>query len=146
MSGRNRDQPGDGSPAHPHQPAQPSTLRQSHTPSSRPVSYADDGDDDTHVHYHLPSSSSAAGQRASESTPLLVTATEPSPHPGECDHGTFSPRASTPLGAREFESAIDGMQGSDDWKSWLKQRMRTKKMGQSTELAQRSGVNDSTIM
>lgn len=146
MGSRHRPQGSDGSASHPHQPAQPSTLRQSHVPSSRPVSYADSDNDDDGVHVYTGSGPVRPGG-STESTPLLISATEPpSVHPGKCDHGTFSPRASTPLGAQELENAIDGMQGSDDWKSWLKQRMRTKKMGQSSELAHRAGVNDDTIM
>ncbi len=141
MAGRPRSQPSsDGSSPRPHQPAQPSTLRQSHTPSSRPVSYVDADDDDDNMDYNMPSSS---GRRASEGTPLLITS---SAHPGECDHGTFSPRASTPMGAQELVNHIDRMQGSDDWKSWLKQRVLTKKMGDSSELAQRAGVSNDTIM
>lgn len=150
MTGRHRSQLSDGSSAQPHQPAQPSTLRQSHTPSSRPVSYVDadaDADDDGDNH-KMPSSSGHGhreGADASESTPLLIS-THEDVHPGECDHGTFSPRASTPMGAQELERAIDGMQGSDDWKTWLKQRVRTKKMGQTSALAQSAGLNDDTIM
>ncbi|TQV94205.1 sulfate permease [Cordyceps javanica] len=152
MTGRHRSQSGsDLSSPHRHQPAQPSTLRQSHTPGSRPVSYVDDDGDDNDDNgnnnylqdHNVPS---LAARRASEATPLLISSTEPSAHPGECDHGTFSPRASTPMGARELESHIDGMQGSEDWKSWLKQRIRTKKMGQASELAQRAGVRDDPIM
>lgn len=33
------------------------------------------------------------------------------------------------------------LSGSEDWKSWLGGRMRTKKMDQSTELAERAGLN-----
>ncbi|KAM3509177.1 hypothetical protein MY11210_006432 [Beauveria gryllotalpidicola] len=152
MSGRNRTQSGSGSSSpHPHQPAQPSTLRQSHTPASRPVSYVgidDDDDDDksdNDAYYQVPTLS-ARRAGASEGTPLLITATETSAHPGECDHGTFSPRASTPMGAQELERHIDRMQGSEDWKSWLKQRIRTKKMGTSSELAQAAGVRDDPVM
>lgn len=146
MAGPARSQTGDGSAAHPHQPAQPSTLRQSHTPSSRPVSYVDEDDEDEYnmaTAAAASSSSSPPDRHGSEGTPLLITS---SAHPGECDHGTFSPRASTPMGVQELENHIDRMQGSDDWKSWLKQRMRTKKMGESSELAQRAGVSNDTIM
>ncbi|KAJ6781002.1 hypothetical protein PWT90_10473 [Aphanocladium album] len=143
MAGRHRSQASDGSSGHPHQPAQPSTLRQSHTPSSRPTSYIDPDNDDDDEQHNAPSSSRRRLD-ASESSPLLITSTA---HPGECDHGTFSPRAtSSILGSQEIERQIDGMQGSDDWKTWLKQRMRTKKMGDASELAQRAGVSNDTIM
>lgn len=147
-AGRHRSQPSDGSSGHAHQPAQPSTLRQSHTPSSRPTSYVEADDDDGECgadHAYFVSPSAARGPDASESSPLLVSSS--SAHPGECDHGTFSPRASNSImGQQEIERQIDGLQGSDDWKTWLKQRMRTKKMGDSSELAQRAGVDDGTIV
>lgn len=98
---------------------------------------------------------------ANESTPLIPD--EPVVHPGACDHGTFSPRASSPIvesihghghgiggvlgdGSSPIDMYSAPSGGSDDWKAWLKSKMKTTKMGQSRELAERAGVNDTTLM
>lgn len=111
---------------------------------------------------------------ASESTPLMqgnsTTSTNhrrssihPA-HPGVCSHGTFSPRPSSPAMTMQstdedgsdtggsgthipvLDSAITTIVGHDDWKRWLKKRMRTKKMGHSSVLAEQAGFEDTAFM
>ncbi|RSL76824.1 hypothetical protein CEP51_009614 [Fusarium floridanum] len=111
---------------------------------------------------------------ASESTPLMqgnnTTSTNhrrssvhPA-HPGLCSHGTFSPRPSSPAMTMQstdedgsdtggsgthipvLDSAITTIVGHDDWKRWLKKRMRTKKMGHSSVLAEQAGFEDTAFM
>lgn len=45
-----------------------------------------------------------------------------------------------------LDNAITTIVGSDDWKKWLKKRMRTKKMGRSSVLAEQAGVEDTALM
>ena len=45
-----------------------------------------------------------------------------------------------------LDDAITTIVGHEDWKRWLKKRMTTKKMGNSSRLAERAGVQDSTYM
>lgn len=45
-----------------------------------------------------------------------------------------------------LDNAITTIVGNEDWKKWLKKRMRTKKMGHSNMLAERAGVEDTTLM
>ncbi|KND87061.1 putative sulfate transporter [Tolypocladium ophioglossoides CBS 100239] len=149
-----------------HRPTQPSTLRQSHTPPSRRAS----GDAAP-----PPSPRSRAGSSGviNESTPLIHGdehagrrgGVSPA-HPGICTHGTFSPRPSSPadgLGPRLQDlagseagdseppsgvlgDAMSNIEGTDDWKRWIKRRIRTKKMDQSSELAQRAGFRFTPLM
>jgi hypothetical protein len=44
------------------------------------------------------------------------------------------------------DRAISHVVGHDDWKKSLKGLMRTKKMGQSSELAEQAGVRDTWFM
>lgn len=140
------------SSSQPHQPLQPSTLRQSHTPNSRP------GSDDSQLS-DTPSASRLPvdHEHVTESTPLIPAS---APHEGDCDHGTFSPRAASPhidsfqssprrLGSpRSGDEGIFGSSGSgaEDWKGWLKTRIKTRRMGQSRQLAERAGFDDSALM
>jgi hypothetical protein len=39
-----------------------------------------------------------------------------------------------------------GDRHDDDWKEWLKRRMRTKKMGKSRHLAAQAGFTDTPLM
>lgn len=45
-----------------------------------------------------------------------------------------------------LDDAITTIVGHEGWKKWLKKRMRTKKMGNSSRLAERAGVEDTTLM
>ncbi|KYK58327.1 hypothetical protein DCS_05340 [Drechmeria coniospora] len=111
---------------------------------------------------------------AVESTPLLQRDELPRPlrthvssaHPGICQHGTFSPRPDSPAagsGPQEdyldgsdtawseapsggLDSAISSFVGTDDWKRWLKRRIKSKKVDHSIELAQRAGFRFTPMM
>ncbi|PHH67591.1 hypothetical protein CDD83_6502 [Cordyceps sp. RAO-2017] len=77
-----------------------------------------------------------------------------------CDHGTFSPRPSSPADGLPAAAAIAATDpvgplddagpstvfGADDWKRWLKSRMRTKKMDQSSRLAAQAGFRFTPLM
>jgi hypothetical protein len=87
-------------------------------------------------------------------------------HAGPCNHGTFSPRPESPAGglaARHsdddgtestgsgttfpvLDDAISHIVGHDDWKRWLKKRMRTRKMDHSSNLAEQAGIRDTPMM
>ncbi|KAH7241150.1 sulfate transporter family-domain-containing protein [Fusarium redolens] len=85
-------------------------------------------------------------------------------HPGVCSHGTFSPRPMSPtLTMRStdedgsetagsgthipvLDNAITTIVGHEDWKKWLKKRMRTKTMGHSSMLAEQAGFEDTAFM
>ncbi|KAL7806399.1 sulfate transporter family domain-containing protein [Trichoderma aethiopicum] len=128
-----------------HRPLQPSTLRQSHTPPSRPGS----GDSNSSDAY--PSIATVG-----ESTPLI--------RDGQSgQHGTFSPRGYSPINGLFSGSTDDGdddgeresegqggffasLTASDEWKRWLSRRMRTTKMGQSSEIAEQAGFRDTPFM
>lgn len=58
--------------------------------------------------------------------------------------GTSTPGTGTNIAV--LDTAITHIVGHDDWKRWLKKRMRTKKMGQSSELAERAGFRDTPYM
>lgn len=110
---------------------------------------------------------------ANESTPLIDgNKQRPSnrrgsvhpAHPGVCSHGTFSPRPMSPtLTMRStdedgsetagsgthipvLDNAITTIVGHEDWKRWLKKRMRTKTMGHSSMLAEQAGFEDTAYM
>lgn len=164
---RNRSNSGD------YRPAQPSALRHSHRPRSiNPGAEADSNLD--LAPSTQPASSSAArmnpGGFLDETTPLVTSHQDrrPTAHPahgGICTHGTFSPRPETPIdnpirasssdgsttpgsGTRipALDNAITAVVGHDGWKKWLKKQMRTKKMGQSNELAEAAGIRDTHLM
>lgn len=107
----------------------------------------------------------SGGVFTSEGTPLMGDRrSETFPADGAYRHGTFSPRPETPdqplrgsssdgasspgSGTRipALDNAISNVMGSDDWKRWLRKRMRTKKMGQSSELAEQAGIRDTPLM
>ncbi|KAL7954696.1 sulfate transporter family domain-containing protein [Trichoderma compactum] len=133
-----------------HRPLQPSTLRQSHTPPSRPGS----GDSQSSDVY--PSIMAIGDSFASESTPLIQD-----DQSGPRGHGTFNPQSSSPPNGL-FGGSIDddgetqdngsnggffsSLSGNDDWKRWLSRRMRTTKMGHSSELAEQAGFRDTPFM
>ncbi|KAF4976597.1 hypothetical protein FZEAL_6757 [Fusarium zealandicum] len=110
---------------------------------------------------------------ASESTPLMQSSDSPlnrrrgsihPAHPGVCSHGTFSPRPTSPTMTMRsidedgsetagsgthipaLDNAITTIVGHEDWKRWLSRRMRTKKMGHSSVLAEQAGFEDTSLM
>lgn len=185
MSGRPPNLRTYSSPAD-HRPAQPSTLRNTHR-----VPGGDDGGssgsttpsrggDRSRASGQPPrsgptASSPRGGVFASELTPLISDpsdrdrrSTSHPAHGGECTHGTFSPRPSSPVdasGRRSYDAeddassssasgtkipvlddAITHLVGHEDWKRWLKRRVTTKKMGRSSELAEQAGIRDTSLM
>lgn len=58
--------------------------------------------------------------------------------------GTTTPGSGTRIPV--LDDAISHIMGHEDWKRWLKKRMRTKKMGQSNELAEQAGIQHITFM
>lgn len=158
----------DSSSSKSHRPAQPSSLRQSHAASSRDSSQ-DSGPAFRHA---VPSRDDAArgdatvGGNTDESTPLISDggSTErrrsSAVHPGVCNHGTFSPRPMTPDEvfpiARDdivttgpdglFDNSSSQASIEEGWKKWFSGRIRTKRMGETRELAHRAGFRDTPLM
>lgn len=76
-------------------------------------------------------------------------------HEGVCNHGTFSPRPASPqvdglLGfaanTEDGASVDSGSEVNKDWKTWLRSRIKTRRMGQSSQLAEQAGFNDTALM
>lgn len=86
------------------------------------------------------------------------------PHDGPCNHGTFSPRPSSPTSILSSEQSlmtsessssrlvdnllgtITGNSGDPSWRRKLARRIRSKKMHTSQELAREHGIRDSPLM
>ncbi|KAL2020642.1 hypothetical protein VTK56DRAFT_8132 [Thermocarpiscus australiensis] len=166
-------------PAHDHAPAQPSGLRQIYTASSdssagagdvsdphgRPMSAASSDRSDTASRRRH--SAGPSTQPPTEATALLDSALDlgEHAHEGPCDHGTFSPRPTSPTSSiladslshseSEAEGGLPGIDAplsagsSRRRKSWRRQwaaKIRSKKMSTSRALAERHGFRDSTLM
>lgn len=158
-----------------YRPAQPSALRQSLTAQHPYIDEEGRAAaSTTAIPFSPPESPSQSpgrtavtGVLTSESTPLLPSQRRGSfhpAHPGVCSHGTFSPRPMSPATITEgfddgasdtaasgthipvLDDAITTIVGHEDWKKWLKKRMTTKKMGNSSRLAERAGVQDTPYM
>lgn len=63
---------------------------------------------------------------------------------GSDSDGSSTPGSGTRIPA--LDSAISHIVGHEDWKRWLKKRMQTKKMGQSSELAEQAGIPHTVFM
>ncbi|KAI8626562.1 sulfate transporter 4.1 [Xylariaceae sp. FL1651] len=138
---------------HDHSPLTPSGLRQSRTlsSSSRP--------DDAELSIAGPSNHQDTHplDPADEATSLLQ---HERAHEGSCNHGTFSPRASSPpLRDPHTESERESMVDSEGsvpsseirllkgtWKRTLSSKIKSKKMATSSALAERHGFEDSWWM
>ncbi|XDG09802.1 hypothetical protein ABKA04_009417 [Annulohypoxylon sp. FPYF3050] len=140
-------------PYHDHAPITPSTLRQSRTVSSSSMS------DDTPGHLAGPSTRhEPSADETTETTSLLHN---DHAHDGPCDHGTFSPRVSSPPSrGGVFDAEIGSVADSDgsgsvpssdtllkgSWRKTFSSRVKSKKMTDSSTLAQQHGVQDSWAM
>ncbi|KAI0892062.1 sulfate transporter family-domain-containing protein [Annulohypoxylon nitens] len=140
-------------PYHDHAPITPSTLRQSRTVSSSSMS------DDTPGHLAGPSTRHEPfADETTETTSLLHN---DHAHDGPCDHGTFSPRVSSPPSrGGVFDAEIGSVADSDgsgsvpssdtllkgSWRKTFSSRVKSKKMTDSSTLAQQHGVQDSWAM
>ncbi|OTB03862.1 hypothetical protein M426DRAFT_321351 [Hypoxylon sp. CI-4A] len=142
-------------PQHDHAPLTPSGLRQSRTVSSSTMS------DDMPTDQAGPSAQHEFPVDESNETTSLLH--HERVHEGHCDHGTFSPRASSPPPRSATSDAERGsVAGSDgsgsssmpssdtllrgNWKKTFSNRVRSKKMTDSSTLAQQHGVQDSWWM
>ncbi|KAI0173175.1 sulfate transporter family-domain-containing protein [Hypoxylon sp. FL1284] len=138
---------------HDHAPITPSSLRQSRTVSSSSMhdSMTGDAAGPSNRRDH----STDETNEASETTSLLH---HEHVHEGPCDHGTFSPRASSPppRGVNP-DSEIGSTTGSDgsvptsetqlkNWRKAFSSRVKSKKMTDTSNLAQQHGVQDSWKM
>ncbi|GAB0133878.1 hypothetical protein EsDP_00002272 [Epichloe bromicola] len=163
MAGRSTHSREDSSSNNGHRPTQPSALRKSHAASSRESS-RDSGPAFRHA-ITSPSCGDEGKPDANESTPLIPADTSErrrsTVHPGLCEHGTFSPRPVSPCegelpftredivvtdSCRLIENSVSQTCSNDGWKKWFGGRIRTKKMGQSRELAQQAGIHDTPLM
>ncbi|KAI4602804.1 hypothetical protein KJ359_008023 [Pestalotiopsis sp. 9143b] len=137
-----------------HAPATPSALRKSHTASSSSLfNHGDDaaaGSDQQASASQAGPSASGGANNTSETTSLLHH--HDRAHPGPCDHGTFSPRPSSPVGSSFRGSDAGSLLGSDasvtkgNWRKTLSSKMKTKTMTNSRSLAERHGFKDSKMM
>ncbi|KAI1371453.1 sulfate transporter family-domain-containing protein [Hypoxylon crocopeplum] len=136
-------------PYHDHAPLTPSGLRQSRTISSSSASDGIAGDPAGPSTRLDPSND----DETTETTSLLHNERV---HEGPCGHGTFSPRVSSPpprAGSADVESRStadsDGsvpsseMQLKGNWKKTFTNKVKSKKMTDSSTLAQQHGVEDS---
>lgn len=81
-------------------------------------------------------------------------------HDGPCDHGTFSPRPSSPTSLHssqedELQSPSDSESGNsrrtkelgkNDWRRKWASKIKSKKMSSSSALAERHGVKHTWFM
>ncbi|KAK4142197.1 sulfate transporter family-domain-containing protein [Dichotomopilus funicola] len=159
-----------------HAPSHPSGLRQTYTASSSSsveegpsaaasTSTAHDSAAAAAHHHHHGAGAGPSTHRATETTSLLGRALEglrELPHEGPCNHGTFSPRPTSPTGSipggdlnspSESESEVSSVDGvrsgvtkRSDWKRKWTSKMKSKTMATSSALAEQHGVKDSALM
>ncbi|KAK4118324.1 hypothetical protein N657DRAFT_638120 [Parathielavia appendiculata] len=149
-------------PSQNHAPVHPSGLRQTYTASSS----SSDERNPRAASPEIPPTHRHAGKRPTEATALLPTAgvldLREHAHEGPCNHGTFSPRPTSPTSSlhdsispseSEAEASYPGiygvLSGSSRRRSWKTQwaaKLRSKKMSTSSQLAERHGVKDSLLM
>lgn len=155
-------------PGHDHTPAHPSGLRQIYTASST-SSVDEAAGPPSPESSNRPSAPNVAGpsrQRPTEATSLLGAALDfrEQAHEGPCNHGTFSPRPTSPTSSIQADSispseseaetslpGIDGVLSEEsrrrrNWKRRWASKMRSKKMSTSSALAEQHGVRDSALM
>ncbi|KAI0131908.1 sulfate permease [Xylariales sp. AK1849] len=152
-----------------HAPTTPSALRQSRTLSFSSLSNDGEVDDHAGSPQSSPKSKDSNSRPATQAGPSVVPnaasdSTETASllhheraHAGPYNHGTFSPRPSSPAGSSFRYTDIDSgsLNGSDgsmdrqrrgNWRKTLSSKMRTKTMTNSTALAEQHGLKDSTWM
>lgn len=144
MTGSRPSHSRENSASNRHRPLQPSALRQSHTPPVR------------RAHSQGNEAASRRPMVEGESAPLLSKDGQRCGAGAGADHGTFSSRPSSPTSGLgpggsagsvvSLESALSHQGGTDDWKRWLKARMRTKKMDHSSQLAMQAGFRFTPLM
>ncbi|KAI1103868.1 sulfate transporter family-domain-containing protein [Jackrogersella minutella] len=137
-------------PYHDHAPLTPSGLRQSRT-----VSSSSTGDDTPAYHAGPSTRQDLPVDESTETTSLLH---HERVHDGPCDHGTFSPRVSSPPPRSGHHDAEIGSVADSDgsgsvpssetqlkgnWRKTFSNRVKSKKMTDSGTLAEQHGVKDS---
>lgn len=150
-------------PPHDYAPPTPSNLRQSRTVSScstmsdnAPGPGDRAGPSTRHDAANDESNEVDESNEINETTSLLHHEVA---HDGPCDHGTFSPRASSPPPrAGIFDTETGSTADSDgsvpssetqlkgNWRKTFSSRVKSKKMTDSSTLAQQHGVTDSWAM
>ncbi|KAI1431469.1 sulfate transporter family-domain-containing protein [Xylaria sp. CBS 124048] len=156
-------------PLHTHSPLMPSSLRQSRTVSSSSshsslsaaaaAAAAAAANPLNQPHMNIPGTSRQGDNgQLDEATSLL---NREQAHDGPCNHGTFSPRATSPPlpplryvdAEPESESLLDSSATLSDapsprptWTKTLSNKMKSKKMAQSSALAEQHGIEDSWWM
>ncbi|PHH62330.1 hypothetical protein CDD81_7250 [Ophiocordyceps australis] len=156
-----------------HRPLQPSSLRQSHTPLSSSESSTSASDprstyDNAAASHEAPTEATPLFNDSADASSARQPAA-PLARPRTGTHGTFSSRSSSPatgsqgyaaasagvnagvlvnesLDSSMLDNAVSQFIGTDDWKRWIKKRIRTKKMDQSTALAQQAGFRFTPLM
>ncbi|KAI2605611.1 sulfate transporter family-domain-containing protein [Hypoxylon sp. NC1633] len=135
---------------HDHAPLTPSGLRKSRTVSTSTAS------DDMSGDSAGPSTRHDLSHDEPDETTSLLHHEHEHVHDGPCDHGTFSPRESSPpprAGNADVESGSvadsdtsvpsSEMQLKGNWRKTFSNRVKSKKMTDSSNLAQQHGVKDS---
>jgi hypothetical protein len=161
-------QPNSPRPGHDHTPTHPSGLRQIYTASS--TSSVDEvptpGSPESNNTRSAHNVAGPSRQRPTEATSLLGAALDfrEQAHEGPCNHGTFSPRPTSPTSSIQADSispseseaeaslpGIDGVLSEEtrrrrNWKRRWASKMRSKSMNTSNALAEQHGVRDSALM
>ncbi|KAK4095923.1 putative sulfate transporter protein [Parathielavia hyrcaniae] len=144
-------------PGQSHTPTHPSGLRQTYTASSSSSAERSPGPASPEI---SATHRNAGGKRPTEASALLDVREHV--HEGPCNHGTFSPRPTSPTNSlhdsvspSESEAevsypAIDGVLSVTPrrrgWKKQWAAKLRSRKMSTSSQLAERHGVKDSLLM
>ncbi|TRX93507.1 hypothetical protein FHL15_005479 [Xylaria flabelliformis] len=150
---------------HHHAPSTPSGLRRSHTVSESGSEYDESAVDTSsrqRENSPPPPTTDNADDTADASNETTSLLHHERAHDGPCNHGTFSPRAtSPPLRYAHIESERASLLGSDGsatlgdtpspppkagWRRTIANMMKSKKMTTSSALAERHGVQDSWYM
>ncbi|KAL7629862.1 hypothetical protein AAE478_001385 [Parahypoxylon ruwenzoriense] len=138
-------------PHHNHAPSTPSNLRQSRTVSSSTAS-----DDATGDPAGPSTRLDSSHEDTNEASSLLRRELA---HDGPCDHGTFSPRVTSPpprggnidtetgsMADSDASLLSDETQVRGNWRKTFSSKVRSKKMAESGTLARQHGVKDSWSM
>ncbi|KAI0856085.1 putative sulfate transporter [Xylaria cubensis] len=150
---------------HHHAPSTPSGLRRSHTVSESGSEHDESAADTSsrqRENSPPPPTTDNADDTADASNETTSLLHHERAHDGPCNHGTFSPRAtSPPLRYAHIESERASLLGSDGsatlgdtpspppkagWRRTIANMMKSKKMTTSSALAERHGVQDSWYM
>jgi hypothetical protein len=140
------------------------------SPRTRPTTYFGNNGSSYEVGEDLSLSHAGPSGAPTETTALLqdVLSDRPCSHAGSCNHGTFSPRPSSPAPSDSGSdtgvdsagdgpsasipiidgliSTVTGSRNSSTWRRSLARKVRSKKMSTSSILAERHGLTDTGSM